>query len=36
LGLEEALAELERQATTCPEVRPIVDFISRSKRGIIR
>ncbi len=36
LGLEEALAELERQATTCPEVRLIVDFISRSKRGIIR
>lgn len=36
LGLEEALAELERQASTCPEVRLIVDFISRSKRGIIR
>ena len=36
LGLEEALAELERQASTCPEVWLIVDFISRSKRGIIR
>jgi UDP-N-acetylglucosamine acyltransferase len=36
LGLEEALAELERQAATCAEVRPILDFISRSKRGIIR
>ena len=36
LGLQEALAELERQAAACPEVRPILDFISRSKRGIIR
>jgi UDP-N-acetylglucosamine acyltransferase len=36
LGLEEALAELEKQAAACPPVQHIVDFIRRSKRGIIR
>ena len=36
LGLEEALAELEKQAAVCPPVQHIVDFIRRSKRGIIR
>ena len=36
LGLEEALAQLKEQAAECPEVRNIVDFIGRSKRGIIR
>ena len=36
LGLEEAVSELKTQAAACPEVRPILDFIARSKRGIIR
>jgi UDP-N-acetylglucosamine acyltransferase len=36
LGLEEALADLKAQVTACPEVQQILDFISRSKRGIIR
>jgi UDP-N-acetylglucosamine acyltransferase len=36
LGLDEALKELEGQAAACPEVRQILDFIGRSKRGIIR
>jgi UDP-N-acetylglucosamine acyltransferase len=36
LGLEEALEELKAQVAACPEVRQILDFIARSKRGIIR
>jgi UDP-N-acetylglucosamine acyltransferase len=36
LGLEEALDELKGQVATCPEVQQILDFISRSTRGIIR
>jgi UDP-N-acetylglucosamine acyltransferase len=36
LGLEEALNELKGQVDACPEVQQILDFISRSKRGIIR
>ena len=36
LGLEEARRELEAQAGGCPQVQPIVEFLSRSKRGIIR
>jgi UDP-N-acetylglucosamine acyltransferase len=36
LGLEEAIKELQDQVSACPEVRNIVDFISGSKRGIIR
>ncbi|HEU5178791.1 MAG TPA: acyl-ACP--UDP-N-acetylglucosamine O-acyltransferase [Burkholderiales bacterium] len=36
LGLEEAVSELKTQAAACPEVRPMLDFIARSKRGIIR
>jgi len=36
LGLEEAVAALKQQAIECPEVQHIVDFIARSKRGIIR
>ena len=36
LGLEEATRELEGQAKDCPEVRPILEFLARSKRGIIR
>ena len=36
LGLEESLKELEKQVSACPEVQEILDFISRSKRGIIR
>ena len=36
LGLEEARRELAAQAKECPEVQPLVDFLERSKRGIIR
>jgi UDP-N-acetylglucosamine acyltransferase len=36
LGLEEARRELEAQVAECPEVREILDFLSKSKRGIIR
>jgi len=36
LGLEEAVSELKAQVAACPEVQPILDFIARSKRGIIR
>ena len=36
LGLEEAAAELGAQAQQCPEVQQILDFLDRSKRGIIR
>jgi len=36
LTLEEALAELKAQAAACREVQPLLDFIARSKRGIIR
>jgi UDP-N-acetylglucosamine acyltransferase len=36
LALEEAKKELEEQAAACPPVREILDFLSRSKRGIIR
>ena len=36
LGLEEALRELESQAVACPPVREILDFLSKSRRGIIR
>ena len=36
LGLDESLKELEKQVPACPEVQHILDFISRSKRGIIR
>jgi UDP-N-acetylglucosamine acyltransferase len=36
LGLEEAKRELEAQAAAFPEVRRFLDFIVRSKRGIIR
>src|SRR3990170_1802528 len=36
LGLEEARDELSSQAKECPEVQQIVDFLDRSKRGIIR
>jgi UDP-N-acetylglucosamine acyltransferase len=36
LSLEDATRELEAQARECPEVQPIVDFLARSKRGIIR
>jgi UDP-N-acetylglucosamine acyltransferase len=36
LGLEVATAELQRQVAECPEVQQILDFLSRSKRGIIR
>jgi UDP-N-acetylglucosamine acyltransferase len=36
LPLEEATRELESQAKECAEVQLIVDFLARSKRGIIR
>jgi len=36
LGLEEARAQLEAQAASCPQVRDILEFLDRSKRGIIR
>ena len=36
LGLEQARRELEAQAAECPEVREILDFLGKSKRGIIR
>jgi UDP-N-acetylglucosamine acyltransferase len=36
LTLEEALGELKAQAAACREVQPLLDFIARSKRGIIR
>ncbi len=36
LGMDEALRELESQASDCPPVREILQFIGRSKRGIIR
>jgi UDP-N-acetylglucosamine acyltransferase len=36
LALEEARAELGRQAASCPEVGNILDFLAGSKRGILR
>ncbi len=36
LGLEEARSQLREQVATCPPVREIVEFLDRSKRGIIR
>jgi UDP-N-acetylglucosamine acyltransferase len=36
LGLEEATKELQNQVAACPEVQHILEFLSRSKRGIIR
>ena len=36
LALEDAKQELEEQAAACPPVREILEFLSRSKRGIIR
>jgi UDP-N-acetylglucosamine acyltransferase len=36
LGLEEASAALQTLAQEHPEVRPIVDFLARSSRGIVR
>lgn len=36
LGLEEALRELEAQVAACPQVGHLLEFIARSKRGIIR
>src|SRR3954466_2773957 len=35
LGLEEARAELERQAAQCPEVRNILEFLASTQRGIL-
>jgi len=36
LGLEEARRELEAMAEKCSAVRPMVEFLARSTRGIIR
>ncbi|MBK5915701.1 acyl-ACP--UDP-N-acetylglucosamine O-acyltransferase [Rhodocyclus purpureus] len=36
LRLEEARAKLEQDAVAHPEIRPILDFLAASKRGIIR
>ena len=36
LGLDEARSELASQAKECAEVQQILDFLERSKRGIIR
>ena len=36
LQLEDAKRELEAQALTCPEIRPLLEFLSKSKRGIAR
>jgi UDP-N-acetylglucosamine acyltransferase len=36
LGLEEARRELEAQAAECAPVREILDFLSKTRRGIIR
>jgi len=36
LSLEEAKRQLESQVAECPPVREILEFLARSKRGIIR
>jgi len=36
LGLEEARTQLREQVAACPQVKEIVEFLDRSKRGIIR
>jgi len=36
LSLEEAKQELQEHAAKCVEVKPILEFLSNSKRGIIR
>jgi len=36
LGQEEVLRELEAQAADCAELRPLIDFVASSKRGIVR
>jgi UDP-N-acetylglucosamine acyltransferase len=36
LSLEEAKRQLEAQAQSCPEIKPILEFLAISKRGIAR
>jgi UDP-N-acetylglucosamine acyltransferase len=36
LGLEEARRDLEKQAGDHPEVRPLLDFLAKSQRGLLR
>lgn len=36
LTLDEARDELERQLADCPEIRPLLEFLAASTRGIIR
>jgi UDP-N-acetylglucosamine acyltransferase len=36
LALEEARKEIAAQATDCPELKILLDFLERSRRGIIR
>jgi len=36
LGLNEAIQQLERQCVSCTEIRPLLEFVAGSTRGIIR
>jgi UDP-N-acetylglucosamine acyltransferase len=36
LSLEDAKRELEAQSVACPELRPLLEFLAKSSRGIIR
>lgn len=36
LTLEEAQDQLQQQAADCPEVRPLLEFLAASSRGVIR
>ncbi len=36
LTLEDAKREIRQQTSTCPELQPLVDFLSHSTRGIVR
>jgi len=36
IGIEEATQELEAQAAECAEIRPMVEFLGASSRGIVR
>jgi UDP-N-acetylglucosamine acyltransferase len=36
LSIDEAKAELEKQAAETPEVRAMIDFIATSTRGLLR
>jgi UDP-N-acetylglucosamine acyltransferase len=36
MSLDQARQELGRQAQACPEVQPILEFLARSQRGLLR